>query len=82
MSILCDCSDAYIHDKGNIAIANAGRDANPDNRNKKVTFKNCAPFTNYISEVDNTQVDNAHDIDLVMPMHQEVYDDTIEMNQF
>ena len=82
MSILCDCSDAYIHDKGTIAIANAGRDANPDNRNKKVTFKNCAPFTNYISEIDNTQVDDAHDIDLVMPMYQEVYGDTIEMKQF
>ena len=36
---------------------------------KKVTFKNCAPFTNCISEINNTQVDNAKDIDIVMPMY-------------
>ena len=29
-------------------------------------FKNCAPFTNCISEINNTQIDNAKDIDLVM----------------
>ena len=32
-------------------------------------FKNCAPFTNCISEINNTQVDNAKDIDTVMPMY-------------
>ena len=36
---------------------------------KKVTFKNCAPFTDFISEINNTQVDNAKDIDIVMPMY-------------
>ena len=36
---------------------------------KGVTFKNCAPFTNCISETNNTQVDNAKDIDIVMPMY-------------
>ena len=41
----------------------------PTNRNKKVIFKNCAPFTNCISEIKNTQVDNAKDIDIVMPMY-------------
>ena len=35
---------------------------------KGVTFKNYAPFTNCISETSNTQVDNAKDIDIVMPM--------------
>ena len=34
-----------------------------------MAFKNCAPFTNCISEVNNTQVDNAKDIDIVMPMY-------------
>ena len=34
-----------------------------------MVFKNCAPFTNCISEVNNTQVDNAKDIDIVMPMY-------------
>ena len=32
-------------------------------------FKNCATFTNYISEINNTQVDNAKDIDIVMPLY-------------
>ena len=36
---------------------------------KKEVFKNCAPFTNCISEISNTQVDNAKDIDIVMPMY-------------
>ena len=36
---------------------------------KKIIFKNCAPFTNCISEINNTQVDNAKDIDIVMPMY-------------
>ena len=33
-----------------------------------VAFKNCAPFTNCISEINNTQIDNVKDIDIVMPM--------------
>ena len=32
-------------------------------------FKNCAVFTNCISEINNIQVDNAKDIDIVMPMY-------------
>ena len=36
---------------------------------KKVIFKNCAPFTNCISEINNTQIDNAKDVDIVMPMY-------------
>ena len=40
-----------------------------ENRNKKVTFENCAPFTNCISKINNTQKDNAEYIDIVMPMY-------------
>ena len=32
-------------------------------------FKNCAPFTDCISEINNTQVDNAKYIDIVVPMY-------------
>ena len=45
-SILCDYRDTYILVKGNISVNNTaavGADAN--NTNKKVIFKNCAPFT-------------------------------------
>ena len=71
-SILCDYSDAYILVKGKITIAGAGNDAaarQADERNKGVVFKNCAPFINCISEINNTQIDNAKDIDIVMPMY-------------
>ena len=38
------------------------------NNNIQVVFKNCAPFTNCMSIINNTQIDNARDIDAVMPM--------------
>ena len=41
---------------------------NADNADKKVIFKNCATFTDHISETNNTQIDHAKDIDVVMPM--------------
>ena len=69
-SRLCDYSDAYILVKGTITVNNtAGQDAGANNNNKKVIFTNCAPFTNCISELNNTQIDNAKDIDIVMPMY-------------
>ena len=69
-SSLCDYSDAYILVKGNIALNNTvGAGAAANNTNKKVIFKNCAPFTNCISKINNTQIDNAEYIDIVMPMY-------------
>ena len=50
-----------------INTAGAGADAN--NINKKLIFKNCAPFTNCISKIKNTQIDNAEYIDIVMLMY-------------
>ena len=69
---LCDYSDAYILVKGKITITGTGDDAavrQADERNKGVVFKNCAPSINCISEINNTQVDNAKDIGIVMPMY-------------
>ena len=67
---LCDYSDAYILFKGTITVNNtAAADADANNTNKKVIFKNCAPFTNCMSKINNTQVDNAKDIDIVIPMY-------------
>ena len=40
-----------------------------NNTNKKVIFKNCAPFTDCITEINNTQVDDAQKIDIVMPIY-------------
>ena len=69
-SSLCDYSNAYIIVKGTITVNNTAADgAAANNINKKVIFKNCTPVTNWISEINNTQVDNAKDIDIVMPMY-------------
>ena len=69
-SSLCDYSDAYILVKGNITVNNTAADgAAANNTNKKVIFKNCAPFTNCISKINNTQIYNAEYIDIVMPMY-------------
>ena len=69
-SSLCGYSDAYILVKGTITVNNtAAQGAAANNTNKKVIFKNCAPFTNCISEINNTLIDNAKDIDIVMPMY-------------
>ena len=69
-SSLCDYSDAYILVKGNITVNNTAADgAAANNTNKKVIFKNCAPFTSCISKINNTQIDNAEYIDIVMPIY-------------
>ena len=69
-SILSDYADAYILVKGNITVNNtAAEGAAANNTDKKVIFKNCAPFTNCISKINNTDIDNAKYIDIVMPMY-------------
>ena len=66
---LWDCSDAYMLLRGNISANNtAAADADANNTNKKVTFGNRGPFTDCINEINNTKVDNAKYIDIVMPM--------------
>ena len=69
-SSLCNYSNAYILVKGNITVNNtAAHGVAANNTNKNVIFKNCAPFTNCISETNNTQVRNVKNIDIVMPMY-------------
>ena len=68
----CDYSDTYIFVKGKITTTGAGDDTaarRADEWDKAVAFKNCSPFTNYTSKINNAQIDNAKDIDIVMPMY-------------
>ena len=69
-SSLCDYSDAYILVKGSVTVNNtAVGDADANKTNKKVILKNCSIFSSCISEINNTQVDNANVIDILMPMY-------------
>ena len=71
-STLCDYADAYILVMGTITITIEGDDAaarQADERDKGVIFKNCAPLIECISRINNTDIDNAEDIDIVMPMY-------------
>ena len=95
-SNLCDYVDAYILFSGRITITGAEHDhaaRQADERDRGVTFKNCVPFTKWISRINNTDIDNAQDINTVMPMynlieysdiiqkHLEVYGNATKMNQ-
>ena len=62
----------HILVKGTITITGMGNDAaarQADERDKGVTFKNCAPFTKCISRINNKDIDTAQDIDIIMPMY-------------
>ena len=64
-SDLCDFSDVHIFVKGEITVTS------PDNANyeKKIAFKNNAPFINYILKINGIKIDNAEDLDVIMPMY-------------
>ena len=72
-SSLYDYSDAScILDKGAITITGTGDGAaarQSDERRKGVIFRNCTPFINCKSEINNTEIDNAKNTDMVMPMY-------------
>ena len=66
-SIFCDYSDAYILVSGTTTVAELA--AGGWNNGTEEVFKNFAPFTDCISEINNTQIDNANYIDVVKPMY-------------
>ena len=68
-SDLCDYSDAYIVVKGDITLTKTNGRGIIDIRNRFLAFKNNAPFTNCISKINNVLIDNAEDLDTVMPMY-------------
>ena len=65
-SDLCDFSDAYIVVKETITVT-GGTDSS--RKSRPLAFKNNAPFTNYISKINNVLFDNAEELDVVMPMY-------------
>ena len=65
-SDLFDFSDAHIVVEGNITLEG---DNNANKWNKNLAFKNNAPFINCISKINGVKIDNAEDLDVVMPMY-------------
>ena len=64
-SDLYDYSDAYILVKGKIAVTNPNNSA----YDKKLALKNNAPFISCISKRNGELIENAEDLDIVMPMY-------------
>ena len=70
---LFDYSDAQILVKGNITVPHtASTGAAVNNTIKKLISKNFASFTNCITEINNTQVNHAQNIDVVIE-HSDAY---------
>ena len=65
-SDLCDYSDVYIVVKRTITVE---EDDNNKKKNKKLFFKNDAPFRSCIWKINNSFIDNAEDLDIVMPIY-------------
>ena len=76
--------DAYILVEGRIKITGTGDDAAAryaDRRGKCVIFKNCASFINFKSEINNTEIDHAKDIDIIVPIYSLIeYSDNYSKN--
>ena len=71
-SNLCDYADGYILVNRRITITGTWADGagrRVDEKDKGVRFKNCAPFVKCINRINNTEIDNAKDIDTVMPIY-------------
>ena len=65
ISDLCDYSNAYILVKGEITVT----DPNVGAYDKKLALKNNAPFISCISKINGELIENAEDLDIVMPMY-------------
>ena len=76
-SHLLDYSDAYFAVKGKIIVTNPDNDA----YDKKVAFKNNAPFNSCTLKINNTLIDNAEDFREIIEKELAVYGIITEMNQ-
>ena len=62
LSCECDYSDAYILLTGDIKVADVAANTN-------VAFKNCAPFTRCVTDVNDEHIETAENLDIIMPMY-------------
>ena len=59
---LCDYSDAYTLVTADIKVTNVAADTN-------VAFKNCAPFTRYVTNINDEHIETVENSDIIMPMY-------------
>ena len=83
---LIDFSDEYILVTGNIAFVGGGN-------NTKGCFKNCTPFTRWVTHLNDERVETAENLDLIMNLYnlvrfviiiqilQDLYGNAKEMNK-
>lgn len=67
---LCDYIDAYIAMKGRISVTGI---ANANKRNKKLTFKNNAPFMSCKTKINKTFIENTEDLDIVLSRYMSLW---------
>ena len=68
LNLKLQCSNVYFLASGTITVPNIGTVANPKNR-KNIIVISLAPFTDWIIEINGTQIDNAFEIDIVMSIY-------------
>ena len=72
-SNLCDYSDAYISVKATIMVTASGVNNNAntirDKRNRPLILKNKAPFVSCITKINGELIEDADDLDIVMPIY-------------
>ena len=72
-SDLCDYADAYILVNGTITVTANGDNNNAnsirDKRNRSLILKNNAPFVSCITKINGELIEDAEDLDIVMPMY-------------
>ena len=69
-SNLCDYFDAYILVEGTITVTAAtGANNIREKRNKPLILKNNAPFVSCITRINGELIEDADDLDIVMPMY-------------
>ena len=69
-SDLYDSADAYILVSGTITVsANAGANNTRDKKNRQLILKNNAPFVSCITKINNELIEDAEDLDIVIPMY-------------
>ena len=70
-SDLCDYSDAYILVNGTITVNGIVNEAENEivRRNRKLILKNNSPFVSCITRINNELIEDADDLDIVMPMY-------------